>query len=86
MKLNPNFLKHKMHDTSLIVPTSEAEFHGLVQGNQTVGDILDCLEHDTTEAQIVDYLSSKYNGDRAIMAEDVASIISRLRKIGAIDD
>lgn len=75
-----------MGDRTLVVPTSAASFHGLIQGNQTVGDILACLEHDTTEEKIIDALCEKYNGDRAVIAEDVASIISRLKKIGAIDE
>ncbi|HBE14769.1 MAG TPA: hypothetical protein DCY72_00765 [Ruminococcaceae bacterium] len=86
MKLNPDFLTHTMDGAALVVPTSDAPFHGLVQGNKTVGVILECLEHDTTEQEIVDTLCERYEGDRAEMAQDVADVIAKLRGIGAIDD
>lgn len=86
MKLNPDFLTHTMDGAALVVPTAEAPFHGLVQGNKTVGVILECLEHDTTEQEIVDTLCERYEGDRAEMAQDVADVIAKLRGIGAIDD
>ena len=87
MKLNPNFFACKMDDDTLaVVPVAEATFKGIVQGNRTVGDIIDCLSQDTSEEEIVDFLCEKYNGDRTIIAEDVKDIISRLKKIGAIDE
>lgn len=86
MKLNPDFLTHTMDGAALVVPTAGASFHGLVQGNKTVGVILECLEHDTTEQEIVDTLCERFEGDRSEMAQDVADVISKLRGIGAIDD
>ena len=86
MKLNPHFLNHKMDHMALVVPTESAGFRGIVKGNQTVGDILDCLEHDTTEEEIVRYLSEKYDGDLSVIREDVSDVLSRLRAIGAIDE
>ena len=86
MKLNPDFLTHTMDGTALVVPTAEAPFHGLVQGNKTVGVILECLKHDTTEQEIVDTLCERFEGDRAEMAQDVADVIAKLKGIGAIDD
>lgn len=69
----------------MIVPAADAKFSGLVQGNSTVGDILDCLSEDTTEEKIVDFLCEKYSGERSIIKADVSDIISRLKEIGAID-
>ena len=86
MKLNPDYLTHTMDGAALVVPTAEASFHGLVKGNKTVGVILECLEHDTTEQEIVDRLCERFDGDRAEIAQDVADVITKLRGIGAIDD
>ncbi len=85
MKLNPDFLTHTMDGVALVVPTAGASFHGLVQGNKTVGVILECLEHDTTEQEIVNTLCERFEGDRNEMAQDVADVIAKLRGIGAID-
>ena len=86
MKLNPNFIKHTMDDLTLIVPVVGADFHGLVQGNKTVGVILECLEKDMTEEKIVDVLCERFDGERAQIKEDVSDVISRLREIGAVSE
>ena len=87
MKLNPNFFKCQMDDNTIaVVPVAETTFKGFVQGNKTVGDIVDCLAVDTTEEKITEFLCEKYNGERAIIEEDVANIVSQLKKIGAIDE
>lgn len=86
MKLNKDFIMHKMDNLTLLVPTAVADFHGLIQGNQTIGAILECLSEDTTEEKIVDALQEKYDGKREDMEEDVHSVVTRLREIGAIVD
>ena len=70
----------------MLIPTAEAAFHGLGEGNKTVGVILNCLKKDTTEEKIVDALAAEFDGSREEMAEDVRSVIAKLRKIGAIDE
>lgn len=86
MKLNPNFIKHTMDGMALVVPVAGADFHGIVQGNKTVDDILSCLEKDMSETEIVDFLCEKYDGDRSVIEEDVADVVSRLKEIGAVDE
>ena len=58
MKLNKNFLTHKAGNDTVIVPTGNAGFSGVVQGNETLGVILDLLKEDTTEQQIIDKMAS----------------------------
>ena len=86
MKLNQHFLIHEIDGQTLIVPTAGAEFHGLIQGNKTLSAIAECLKNDVTEDEIVDTLCKRFNGDREIIASDVAEAISRLKAIGAIDE
>ena len=43
MKLNENFVIHTIDDETMLIPTAEAPFHGLGEGNETVGVILRCL-------------------------------------------
>lgn len=86
MKLNSNFIKHTMDGMALVVPTFGASFHGLVQGNKTVGVILDCLEKDSSEEEIINTLCSRFDGDRSVIEQDVANVIGKLKSIGAIDD
>ena len=86
MKLKKDFIVHNVGDETLLVPTAEADFHGLVQGNKTVDTILNCLAEDTTEEKILIALKEKYDGDEADMRADIADVIAKLRTIGAIDE
>lgn len=85
MKLNPDFLSHSLDGEAVLVPTAQAEFHGLVQGNRTLAVILECLQNDVTEEDIVDALAARFRGDRALMRADVREAIEKLRGIGAVD-
>ena len=84
MKLKNEFIVHNVGDETLLVPTADASFHGLVQGNKTVDTILRCLQEDTTEERILDSLKEKYDGDEADMRADIADVIAKLRTIGAL--
>ena len=86
MKLKDTFIVHHVEGETLLVPTGAAEFHGLVQGNKTVGVILDCLLSDTTEEAIVHTLSERFDGDPADMRADVSDALEQLRSIGALDE
>lgn len=86
MKLNKNFLIHKTSEEFMLVPTAAAPFHGLGEGNETVGVILNCLTKDTTEEEIVNALAEQFIGNREEMAEDVHSVITKLKAIGALDE
>lgn len=86
MKLNTNFVKHTIDGQTVVVPTADAQFHGLVQGNKSVEVIMDCLENDTTEDEIVEVLYNRFDGDKEVMRVDVRDVISKLKGIGAIDD
>ena len=35
MKLNPDFIVHKMDGETVLIPTANAPFHGLIQGNES---------------------------------------------------
>lgn len=85
MKLNEHFVRHVIDGQTVVVPTAGAGFHGLIQGNQSVAVILECLEHETTEEEIAAVMCSRFSGDPAVIREDVADVIAQLRSIGAID-
>ena len=86
MKLNENFVIYQIDGETMLIPTAAAPFHGLGEGNATVGVILNCLTNDVTEEEIVDALAAKFNGNREEMKEDVSTAIAKLRAIGAIDE
>ena len=86
MKLKKEFITHNTDSESLLVPTGAAGFSGLVKGNKTLGVILDLLKDDTTEADIIAAMKSRFNAPEEIITRDVNKAISELQKIGAIDE
>ena len=86
MKLNDNFIIYNTGRATLLVPLGTADFHGLVQGNKSVDTILNCLLSETSEEMIVQAMIEKYDGDEDDIRTDVASVLSQLRAIGAIDE
>ena len=85
MKLNEKFILHKTDNGVYIVPTASAGFSGFIQGNKSVMTIIECLMSETTEEEIVNTLKKKYNGNENDMRSDVSDVITKLKKIGAID-
>ncbi len=86
MKINQNFVIYNTGGETLLVPTAEAPFHGLMQGNETLDFILNFLKNDVTEEEIISALAAEYEGNIDDMREDVFKTLSELRRIGAIDE
>ena len=85
MKLKDNFITHET-DGEQIMVAAGGSFAGMVRSNATAAFIVDCLKTDTTETEILEKMLAKYDGDKNVMAEDIKTIIEKLRKIGAIDE
>lgn len=86
MKLKKEFITYTSGGESLLVPTSEADFSGLVRGNRTFGEILALLKTETDEASILAALRSKFDGPEAVIAADVRTALEKLREIGALEE
>lgn len=86
MKLKKEFITHNTESESLLVPTGDAGFSGLVRGNKTLGAILELLKNDTDEAGIVSALSARFDAPESVIAGDVSKVVAELRKIGALDE
>ena len=86
MKLNPKFLTHEIKGEHITVSTTGTQFNGLIRSNPTAAFIIESLKTETTESEIVDKMLENYDVDRDTAEKDVASIISQLRRIGAVVD
>jgi len=60
-------------------------FHGIARSNATAAFIIDCLKTETTEAEIVQKITTAYDVDGDTAARDVRAILEQLRGIGAIE-
>ena len=86
MKLNRNYLLHETGGQTILVPAGGAEFSGVVQGNRTLGAILDQLREDTTEEKIAAALCARFDGPEDAIRRDVRKALEELRRIGALDE
>lgn len=86
MKLNKNFLLHNTGSESILVPTGAAGFSGVVQGNKTLGAVLELLKTDVTEAELVNALKARFDAPQGVIEADAAKVLTELRKIGALDE
>ena len=86
MKLKKEFIAYKTNKEYLLVPTGRAGWAGLVQGNKTLGAVLELLKTDTSEEEIVKAMRARFNAPEAVIAADVQKALTELRRIGALDE
>ena len=86
MKLAKAFMTHHNGKESILVPSGAASWSGVVKGNRTFGAILEQLKEETDEQAIVDALLKRFDAPEAIVAQDVKTALSELRKIGALEE
>ena len=70
---------------TMLVATGKAKFSGIVKGNKMLGNVLELLKNDTTEAQMVKTLREQYDAPQGKIEADVHRVVTELKKIGAID-
>lgn len=85
MKLNKDFILHISGGETVLVPTGNAKFSGVVRGNKTLGAVLELLKEETTEEAIVAAMKARFDAPEEVIVRDVEKALSSLRRIGAID-
>jgi len=85
MKLKKEFIVYDTGDETILVPTGDAGFSGIVKGNSTFGYILEMLKSETDEARIITAMKECFDTSEAKIKDDVMKTITQLRSIGAID-
>ena len=86
MKLKKEFIVHRTERESLLVPTGNAAFSGLVRGNRTFGAVLELLREETDEAAVTAALCARFDAPERVIAADVRKAVEALRSIGALDE
>ena len=86
MRLKPEFIATNVAANTVLVPTGEASFQGVVRGNKTFAAIVELLREDTTEEEVVASMCARYDAPRSVIEADVSRAIAKLREIGALDE
>ena len=84
MKLKDEFITHNSDDESMLIPTADAKFSGIVRGNKTMGKIIELLKEETTEDEIVSRMLEIYDIPEETVRTDVKTVIENLKNIGAL--
>lgn len=85
MKLKDTYITHDSDGEQILLDTSSS-FAGLIRNNKTAAFIVECLKEDTTQEKIVEAMFEKYDAPKDVLAKDVADVIEKLRKVGALDE
>ena len=85
MKLKDTYITHDSDGEQILLDTSSS-FAGLIRNNKTAAFIVECLKEDTTQEKIVEAMLEKYDAPKDVLTKDVADVIEKLRKVGALDE
>ena len=86
MKLNKEFLLHNTGGESILVPTGNAGFSGVVRGNKTLGVVLELLKAETTKAELIAGMKARFDAPEGSIERDVQKVLDELQRIGALDE
>ena len=86
MKLKKEYITYDTADESMLVPTADAKFAGLIRGNKTLGAILELLKEETTEDEVVEKMMERFEAPRELIAKDVHTAVMKLREVDALED
>lgn len=86
MKLKDGFITHEGVGEHITVSAGSVSFSGMIRSNQTAGFIVECLKEEITEDEIIERLLAKYDAPKEQITKDVASVLVKLRGIGAVEE
>ena len=86
MKLKSDCVITSIGNETVVVPTKNPDFHGVVKGNKTLAAIIDLLHEDITEEEIIAALHERYEAPEGAIESSVSRAISELRKLGMLDE
>ena len=86
MKLKDGFITHEGAGEQITVSAGSVSFSGMIRSNQTAGFIVECLKEEITEDEIIERLLAKYDAPKEQITKDVASVLVKLRGIGAVEE
>lgn len=88
MKLKYAFESINMGDEIIAVPVGKNAHNlkGVLKLNKEGFDIIDSLKTETSEEEIIDQLSLKYNTEYSIVQKYVHNVIEYLKSVGALEE
>ncbi len=85
MRLKKCFVAHDAGGMSVLVPTGDSDWAGIVQGNATLGVMLGLLREGATRDSLVAALHERFDDPEGAIEGDVDWLIGELTKIDALE-
>ncbi len=86
MKLKDTFIMSSALGGYILLSVDSKEFNGVIRLNETASFIVEQLKNQTTEANIIEAVCTRYNVKLETAKKDTWQIINELRSVGAIDE
>ncbi len=86
MKLKDGFEVVTVGEKSVLVPTDNTGFKGVVNMNRTAGFILSCLQKETTREAVLDEMKKKYSAPEETLSTALDRVLDTLKTIRALDE
>ena len=84
MKVNEDFIKEKVGDECVLVPTGDTHKNGIFNLNETAERIFDLLSEDKGRNEIVAILCGEYETDKKTAEKYTDDYIAELLKAGIL--
>lgn len=88
MKIRSGFILRDVGGKTFVVAIGELskKFNGMITLNETGKYIWEQLQNDTTEAEIVNNILSRYEDvDKVVVESDVSNFINKLKNDGILE-
>lgn len=88
MRIRKGFLKRQVGDRGVVVPIGEAakEFHGMINLNETAGEMWNLLQEETDEERVIQALIEKYDVEYDRAKKSLEKFLDDLRSAGVLEE
>ena len=86
MKINEDFIKDKIDNDCVLVPTGDKYQNGVFVLNETAEKIFDLLKDGKSRDEIVAALADEYDSELADIESSTDEFIAKLREVGIVTD
>ena len=87
MTVNDSYEIVEVSGEYMAIPVGDAatSFNGIVTLSEAAAFLLKCMDTPKTTMELVDYLTTEYDVDKAIAKADVERFVSQLLEIGILN-
>lgn len=88
MRAKEGFLKRQVGDRAVVVPVGEAAkaFHGMINLNETGGELWDLLKEETDEGKMLQSMMEMYEIEYEQAKKSLDTFLAKLKEAGVLEE